>query len=142
MRTRTLFIIKPDAVERRLVRDIVDRIKSAGFRIVRSDLRIAGRELVEQHYQEHKGKDFFDALVDSMAGHPVVAGIVEAENAVTRLRELIGPYEPRIPGTIRGDYAIDRRRNSIHASADAEAVTREIALWYPNTSLWISRQPG
>jgi nucleoside-diphosphate kinase len=131
----SLFIIKPDAVKRRLVGAILQRIESAGFEVTRLKKTTADTERVVEHYGEHIGKEFFNDLVSSMAGEGVVVGTVRYRTSpnltIEKFRTLIGPYAERVPGTIRGDFAISERANSIHGSSHGTAASKEIALWFP-----------
>ena len=132
MSDRTLVICKPDAVERRLVGEIVARLDRKGLRI--SDLRMItiGKELAERHYAEHQGKPFYDDLVGFITRGPAVVRIVEGPDAWQVVRTLMGATNPRqaAPGTIRGDLAIELTENLVHGSDSAESAEREIALFF------------
>ena len=132
MPDRTLVICKPDAVERRLVGEIVARLERKGLRI--SDLRMItiGKELAERHYAEHQGKPFYDDLVGFITRGPAVVMIVEGPDAWQVVRTLMGATNPRqaAPGTIRGDLAIELTENLVHGSDSAESAEREIALFF------------
>jgi nucleoside-diphosphate kinase len=132
MSDRTLVICKPDAVERRLVGEIVTRLERKGLRI--SDLRmvIISKELAERHYAEHQGKPFYDDLVGFITRGPAVVMIVEGPDAWQVVRTLMGATNPRqaTPGTIRGDLAIELTENLVHGSDSAESAEREIALFF------------
>ena len=132
MSDRTLVICKPDAVERRLVGEIVTRLERKGLRI--SDLRMVtiSKELAEHHYAEHQGKPFYDDLVGFITRGPAVVMIVEGPDAWQVVRTLMGATNPRqaIPGTIRGDLAIELTENLVHGSDSAESAEREIALFF------------
>ncbi len=132
MSDRTLVICKPDAVERRLVGEIVARLERKGLRI--SDLRMVtiGKELAERHYAEHQGKPFYDDLVGFITRGPAVVMIVEGPDAWQVVRTLMGATNPRqaAPGTIRGDLAIELTENLVHGSDSAESAEREIALFF------------
>ena len=129
---RTLVICKPDAVERRLVGEIVTRLERKGLRI--SDLRMVtiSKELAERHYAEHQGKPFYDDLVGFITRGPAVVMIVEGPDAWQVVRTLMGATNPRqaTPGTIRGDLAIELTENLVHGSDSAESAEREIALFF------------
>jgi nucleoside-diphosphate kinase len=132
MSDRTLVICKPDAVERGLVGEIVARLERKGLRI--SDLRMAtiSKELAERHYAEHQGKPFYDDLVGFITRGPAVVMIVEGPDAWQIVRTLMGATNPRqaVPGTIRGDLAIELTENLVHGSDSAESAEREIALFF------------
>jgi nucleoside-diphosphate kinase len=129
---KTLILIKPDARKRGIEDTIILRFTRKGFKIVKTILFKPSRDLVEEHYIEHKGKEFFNDLVDSLADKYVHAMILERENAVVEARKLIGATKPelQVPGTIRGDFALNLRENSVHGSDSIEAANREIELWF------------
>jgi len=133
MMERTLVIIKPDGVERRLVGEIISRFESRGFTISALKMLRPTRELAEKHYACHKGKDFYEPLLDFITSGSVVALVLEAENAVELARKTIGALDPAeaAPGTIRGDFTVDTRRNLVHGSDSPETAAKEIALWFP-----------
>jgi nucleoside-diphosphate kinase len=134
---RTLILIKPDAVERALVGDILSRIESRGFRVVAGKLLRVSRDLGERHYDEHREKPFFGELVEFITSAPTWALIVEGEGAVATLRKTIGATDPANaePGTIRGDLATSMPNNLVHGSDSAESADREIALWFSDDEL-------
>jgi nucleoside-diphosphate kinase len=127
---------KPDAVERGLVGEIVSRIERKGFTLVAAELRSVGRELAEEHYDEHRDKPFFGELVDFLTRSPVFAMVVEgpADNTFSLLRKMVGAtkVDDAEPGTIRGDYATITTENLVHASDGHESAIREIKLWFPD----------
>lgn len=131
---RTLVIVKPDAMKRRLLGVIINRMEINDFKI-RALKMTSDRHLIEEHYAEHREKPFYRDLVESMLAYPVVAMVVSHTNhpdtTVSIMRSFIGPYKNRVVGTIRGDYAISDRENSIHASDSDESAKREIDLWFP-----------
>jgi nucleoside-diphosphate kinase len=134
---RTLILIKPDAVERALVGDILSRIESRGFRVVAGKLLRVSRDLGERHYDEHREKPFFGELVEFITSAPTWALIVEGEGVVATLRKTIGATDPANaePGTIRGDLATSMPNNLVHGSDSAESADREIALWFSDDEL-------
>ncbi|MHC1610185.1 MAG: nucleoside-diphosphate kinase [Candidatus Methanospirareceae archaeon] len=134
---RTFLMIKPGNVERGLVGEIIGRFEKKGLRIVALKLEHPSRELMEKHYEEHRGKDFFEDLISYATSGPVVSLVVEGEDAINVARRIAGATDPKEaePGTIRGDYALDVQRNVIHASDSKEAAEREIALHFHNSSL-------
>jgi nucleoside-diphosphate kinase len=129
---RTLVLVKPDAVARRLIGEVVARIERKGLDITAMQLRTLDRETAGQHYGEHEGKAFFDELVSFITSGPVVAMQVEGEQAVTAVRTLIGPTDPvkAQPGTIRGDFALDIGQNLVHGSDSVESGERELKLFF------------
>ena len=137
MTERTVILIKPDAVQRLLIGKIVDRYEARGLRIVGMKLMHADRALAEQHYAEHQGKPFFGGLVDFITSSPLVAMCVQGPNAIANCREINGKTKPweALPGTIRGDFALDTGRNLVHASDSAESAAREVALWFKPAEL-------
>ena len=129
---RSLILIKPDAVRRRLVGEIVRRIEARGFEIRQARLVTASRELGEEHYAEHREKPFFGDLVEFITSGPTWALVVEGEGAIATMRSTIGATDPAkaAPGTIRGDLAVSMPDNLVHGSDSPESAAREIALWF------------
>jgi len=129
---RTFIMIKPDGVERRLIGKIISRIEDKGFNLQNAKLFMPPRELVEEHYQEHSGKDFYNELVDFVSGGYVMALIVQGENVTQVMRLLIGDKNPcnATPGSIRGDYASSTTYNIIHGSDSTQSAEKEIRLWF------------
>lgn len=137
MSQRTLVLLKPDAVRRGLIGEIVGRIESkAGWTVAAMELRTLGRPLLEQHYGEHVGKPFYPPLMDFMTSGPSVVMVVEGERVIEGLRALAGPTDPiaAAPGSIRGDFGTIVRENLIHASDSEESAEREIKLFFPEAS--------
>ncbi|WP_030547253.1 nucleoside-diphosphate kinase [Streptomyces albus] len=134
MSQRTLVILKPDAVRRNLIGEIIGRIeRKAGWRISALELRELSREVLEQHYGEHVGKPFYEPLVEFMSSGPVVVLAVEGERVIEGVRALAGPTDPIAagPGSIRGDFGTIVRENLIHASDSEESAEREFKLFFP-----------
>jgi nucleoside-diphosphate kinase len=134
MSQRTLVLLKPDAVRRGLIGEIVGRIeRKAGWRILALELRTLERGTLELHYAEHVGKPFYEPLVEFMAGGPSVALVVEGERVIEGLRALSGPTDPiaAAPGSIRGDFGTIVRENLVHASDSPESADREIKIFFP-----------
>ena len=129
---RTLVICKPDAVERRLVGEIVSRLERKGLRITEMRMETISKETAGQHYGEHQGKPFYDDLVAFITRGPAVMMVVEGPEAFSVVRTLMGTTNPRqaAPGTIRGDLAIELTENLVHGSDSAESAAREIALFF------------
>jgi len=129
---RTLILIKPDAVRRRLAGDILQRIESRGFTVVAGKLLTVTRELGEEHYGEHREKPFFGELVEFITSGPTWALLVEGEGVIATMRKTIGATDPANaePGTIRGDLASSMPDNLVHGSDSPESAQREVALWF------------
>jgi nucleoside-diphosphate kinase len=130
---RTLLLIKPDGVERRLIGEVISRIERKGLTIAALQLRQIGEELAGRHYAEHEGKPFFESLLQFITSGPVVAAIVEGPRAIAAVRQLAGgtdPVEQATPGTIRGDFGLETQFNLVHGSDSADSAEREIALWF------------
>ena len=135
MSERTLVLVKPDTVERKLVGEIISRIERKGLVLVALELRAVDRELATQHYAEHDGKPFFGDLVEFITSGPVVAAVVEGPRAIAAWRQVAGgtdPVEKATPGSIRGDFGLETQSNLVHGSDSAESAEREIKLWFPN----------
>jgi len=135
MSDRTLFLCKPDAVERGLVGEIVGRLERRGLTIVAMDLRHIDVELATLHYAEHDGKPFFDELVTFITRGPLVAMVVTGGPDTWQVvRTVMGSTNPRdaAPGTIRGDLALETAENLVHGSDGPESAEREIALFFPD----------
>ena len=133
MTERTLLLIKPDGVERRLVGEIIGRIERKGLTVAALELRIVTDELASRHYAEHDGKPFFGSLLEFITSGPLVAAIIEGPRAVTALRQIVGgtdPVEKAAPGTIRGDFGLETQFNLVHGSDSPESAEREIGLWF------------
>ena len=132
---RTLFLCKPDAVERGLVGEIIRRIEAKGLHIVAMDLRTIDEDLAGRHYEEHRDKPFFGELVSFITRGPLVAMVVEGGPDTWKVvRGVMGVTNPReaAPGTIRGDLALETGENLVHGSDGPESAEREIALFFPN----------
>lgn len=129
---KTLALIKPGILQRRIVGEIVSRIERKGFKITAMKIFRFTEELAEEHYAEHKGKYFFSQLIEYMTSAPCIAMILERENAVAAMRKMAGPTSPdeALPGTIRGDYGMETRKNILHASDSIESAKREIDLFF------------
>ncbi|WP_098468438.1 nucleoside-diphosphate kinase [Serinibacter salmoneus] len=133
---RSLVLLKPDAVARRLTGEVLRRIEAKGYTITALQMRTADEALLAEHYAEHVGKPFYPPLVEFMSSGPLVALIVEGYRVIEGIRTLIGATDPTAaaPGSIRGDLAGDTgekvQRNLVHASDSPESAEREIALWF------------
>ena len=137
MLERTLLNIKPDAVERNLIGEIIRRVEQKGYRIVAIDKLKLSRDEVEAFYEIHKGKPFFDELVGFISSGPCVPMIVEGENVIEGIRELIGATDPAdaADGTVRKDFAKSITQNSVHASDAPETAKDEIAFFFGRRQL-------
>jgi nucleoside-diphosphate kinase len=131
---RTLVLIKPDAVRRGLIGEIVGRLERKGFTILGMQLRTLDVEIASRHYAEHDGKPFFGELVEFITGGPLVALAVEGHRAVEAVRTLMGVTDPiaSTPGSIRGDFALEIGQNLVHGSDSPEAAARELGLFFPD----------
>lgn len=129
----TLVLIKPGGVERNLIGEICRRIEARNLKIVGLKLMRAERATVEEHYGEHRGKGFFDDVVNYLSSGSVVALAVQGVNATKAIRTMMGATNPveATPGTIRGDFALTIDDNLTHSSSDPEAAERELKLWFP-----------
>jgi nucleoside-diphosphate kinase len=133
---RTLVLVKPDAMERRLAGEIVSRLERRGLELLAARLLTVDRPLAEKHYAEHTEKPFFGELVEFITSGPTLALVVEGEGAIKVVRTTMGATNPAdaAPGTIRGDFSLSMPDNLVHGSDSAESAEREIALWFPDES--------
>ncbi|GAB3530994.1 nucleoside-diphosphate kinase [Photobacterium alginatilyticum] len=129
---RTFSIVKPDAVKRNLIGAIYQRFENAGLKIVAAKMVRLNAEKAQGFYAEHEGKPFFDDLVAFMTSGPVLVQVLEGEDAIVRYRELMGKTNPEEAacGTIRSDFALSLRHNSVHGSDSPESAAREIAYFF------------
>ena len=136
-RERTLFLVKPDAVQRGLAGEIIKRLESRGLKLVGLKLMQVSRAAAEKHYGEHKGKPFFDGLVDFITSAPVVAAVLEGTNAIEVVRATNGLTNPlkAAPGTIRADFGLEMGRNLVHASDSPASAAREIKIFFKPSEL-------
>jgi nucleoside-diphosphate kinase len=135
---RTLILAKPDAVVRGLVGEILARFERRGYSILGLKLMQVTDELAKRHYAEHEGKGFFQGLVDYITGSPVVAMVIEGEDAVEGCRSTIGATNPikAAPGSIRGDYGQTIGRNLVHGSDSPESAQREVPIFFRDDELF------
>ena len=134
MTERTLVLVKPDGVERRLIGDVINRIERKGLNIVALELKLVDEKLASAHYAEHAEKPFFGSLLEFITSGPVVAAVLEGPRAIAAFRQLAGgtdPVEKATPGTIRGDLGLETQFNLVHGSDSPESAEREIGLWFP-----------
>jgi nucleoside-diphosphate kinase len=133
---RTLVLLKPDAVRRGLVGRLIDRYESRGLTIVAMEQRTIDEAQADRHYAEHVERDFYPPLRAFVTSGPMVALVLEGDEAVEVVRGINGATDGRkaAPGTIRGDYSLSNRENLVHGSDSPESADREIALWFPGLS--------
>lgn len=132
---RTLVLIKPDGVQRRLVGEVIRRIERKGLTLVAMELKNVSDDLARRHYAEHEGKGFFSSLLEFITSGSVVAAVVEGPRAVAAFRQIAGgtdPVEKAAPGSIRADFALETQNNLVHGSDSPESAEREIKLWFPD----------
>ncbi len=132
MTERTLVLVKPDGVQRLLVGRILGRFEERGLKIVGLKLVAVDRVLAEAHYAVHRERPFFEGLVAFITSSPLVAVALEGPNAIAMVRAMVGATRPHeaVPGTIRGDLAMETAQNLVHASDGAETAAAELALWF------------
>ncbi|MBA3936933.1 MAG: nucleoside-diphosphate kinase [Planctomycetes bacterium] len=130
---RTFVILKPDAVQRGLTGEILARLERKGLQLVGMKFMKATETQAAKHYEEHKEKPFFKSLVQFFTSSPLVALVLDGDEAITVVRTLVGSTDGRKapPGTIRGDFGISRSNNLVHASDSPESAVRELAIWFP-----------
>jgi nucleoside-diphosphate kinase len=131
---RTLILVKPDAFARNLTGKIVSRFERKGLSLVALQLMTISRDLAQRHYAEHEDKPFFGELVDFITSGPLVAMVLEGEQAIVAARQVIGATNPleAATGSIRGDYAVAVGQNMVHGSDSPESSAREVGLFFPN----------
>ena len=134
MTERTLVLIKPDAVRRGLIGEVIGRFERKGLTVDAMVLRRMDAALADEHYAEHLEKPFYPPLKEFMTGGPLVAMVVSGDQAVEVVRALTGATDGRkaAPGTVRGDLSLSNRENLVHASDSPDSAKREIALWFPD----------
>ncbi|MFQ6327369.1 nucleoside-diphosphate kinase [Nocardia sp. CWNU-33] len=134
MTEQTLVLIKPDGVARGLVGEVLARIERKGLKIAALELKQVSEEVARGHYAEHAEKPFFGSLIEFITSGPVVAAILEGPRAIAAFRQIAGgtdPVEKAVPGSIRGDLALETQENLVHGSDSPESAKREITLWFP-----------
>jgi nucleoside-diphosphate kinase len=134
MSERTLVLLKPDTVRRGLVGEVTSRFEVKGLSIVRMELRTIDGELADRHYAEHVERDFYPPLREFVTGGPLVAMVLEGDEAIAVVRAIAGATDGRkaAPGTIRGDFSLSNRENLVHGSDSPESAERELAIWFPD----------
>ncbi|GAA0590428.1 nucleoside-diphosphate kinase [Kribbella sandramycini] len=134
MSQRTLVLLKPDTVRRGLVGEVLGRFEAKGLSIVALDFRTIDADTADQHYAEHVERDFYPPLRDFVTSGPLVALVLEGDEAIEVVRALNGATDGRkaAPGTIRGDLSLSNRENLVHGSDSPESADREIKIWFPD----------
>ncbi len=134
---RTFIALKPDAVQRGLIGEVIARIERKGFKLIGLKMMQVTKAMAEEHYGEHSTKPFFGGLVDFITSSPIVAMAWEGDNVVSTLRTLMGATNPKdsAPGTIRGDFAVDMGRNIIHGSDSPASAERELKIFFDASDL-------
>src|SRR3954470_1434182 len=134
---RTLALLKPDCVQRRLMGRVISRFEGKGLNIIAMKMMRVTPDLAKQHYAEHVKKDWYPALEGFITGGPIVAAIVDGLEAIRVVREMLGATSglKASPGTIRGDYSSSRQMNLVHASDGPEAAVREISLYFKSEEI-------
>ena len=134
MSQRTLVLLKPDTVRRGLVGEVLSRFEAKGLTIVAMEHRTITGDLADKHYAEHVERDFYPPLRAFVTSGPMLAGVLEGDEAVEVVRAINGATDGRkaAPGTIRGDLSLSNRENLVHGSDSPESAEREIALWFPD----------
>lgn len=131
---RTLVLLKPDAVRRGLVGAILQRYEDRGLRVVRLEMRSIDGDVADKHYAEHVERDFYPPLREFVTSGPLVAMVLEGDQAIEVVRGINGATDGRkaAPGTVRGDYSLSNRENLVHGSDSWESAEREIGIWFPD----------
>ncbi len=141
-REQTFLMVKPDGVQRGLVGNVISRLENKGFKLVAMKMLLIDKDLAARHYGEHKGKPFYDGLIEFITSAPVVAMVWEGDDVVAMVRSLIGATDPRKaePGSIRGDLAVFMGKNIVHGSDSLESAEREIALFFTDSEICSYKQ--
>ncbi|HID06940.1 MAG TPA: nucleoside-diphosphate kinase [Armatimonadetes bacterium] len=131
-------MIKPDGIQRALVGEVISRLERKGLKLVGMKMLWLSREIAEEHYAVHRGKSFFEDLINFVTAGPVVAMVWEGENAIALVRNIMGALEPTeaTPGSIRGDFALTKTMNIIHGADSPEMAEREIKLFFDENELF------
>ncbi|WP_406657031.1 nucleoside-diphosphate kinase [Methanolobus sp. ZRKC2] len=134
---QTYIMIKPDAVQRGLIGEIVARIEKRGLKIAAMRMNVMSEESAKEHYKEHSEKPFFGSLIDYVTSGPSVSMVVEGKDSIAIMRAVNGATNPvdALPGTIRGDFAIETGRNVVHASDSPESASREISIHFKESEI-------
>jgi nucleoside-diphosphate kinase len=133
MPQRTLILVKPDGVRRNIIGDVISRIERKGLKVIALEMRTIEAETAHSHYAEHAERSFFGELVDFITSGPLVALVAEGDRAIEAFRSLAGATDPvkALPGTIRGDYALQVAQNIVHGSDSPDSAEREIKIFFP-----------
>jgi nucleoside-diphosphate kinase len=134
---KSLVLVKPDGVQRGLIGEVISRLEQRGLRLVAAKFVAVSRSLAEEHYAIHKGKPFYEGLLDYITAAPVMAMVWEGPNAVAAIRQTMGATRPweAAPGTVRHDFALEVGRNITHASDTPENGEKEAALWFKTNEI-------
>ncbi|MDP2218244.1 MAG: nucleoside-diphosphate kinase [Methanolobus sp.] len=134
---QTYIMIKPDGVQRGLIGEIISRIEKRGLKVTAMRLNVMSSESAKEHYKEHAEKPFFASLIEYVTSGPSVSMVVEGKNSIAIMRAVNGATNPvnALPGTIRGDFAIETGRNVVHASDSPESAKREISIHFKDTEI-------
>ena len=134
---KTLILVKPDGVQRGLVGDILSRFEHKGLKVIALKMLQVTKEMAENHYGEHQGKPFFGGLIEFITAAPLVAIVVEGNNAISVIRKMVGSTNPQdaAPGTIRHDFGMHMGRNLIHASDSTKSAEKEIGLFFDKNQI-------
>ena len=134
---RTLVLVKPDGVQRGLIGEVIGRLEHRGLRLVAAKFIQVSQELAETHYAIHKGKPFYNGLIEYISSAPVMAMVWDGPNSVAAIRQTMGATRPTeaAPGSIRHDFALEVSRNLTHASDSVENGEKEVALWFSPAEL-------
>jgi len=137
MTERTLVFVKPDGVQRNLTGEIIGRFERGGMKIIALKMMTMSREFAEKHYEAHRGKPFYSELIKHITSGPIIAMVLEGEDAIKQVRGIMGATSPADaePGTIRGDLGIATELNLVHGSDSAEAAQAEIAHFFTEDEL-------
>ncbi len=131
-------MLKPGVLQRRIVGEVLSRFERKGLNIIALKMLSMSKTMVETHYKEHQGKNFYQKLVDYTLSGPVIAAVIEGNEAISVIRRLVGPTnldDSQQPGTIRGDFAAQTRLNIVHASDSPESASREIGLFFKDEEI-------
>jgi len=129
---KTFIILKPDAVQRGLIGEIISRFEARGLKMVAMKMIHVSKDLASEHYAVHAERPFYNSLIEYITSSPVVAMVLEGTDAIVSVRNTVGATKPAeaAPGTIRGDFGLEIGRNLVHASDGADTAKTEIALWF------------
>ncbi|MBM3119996.1 MAG: nucleoside-diphosphate kinase [Chloroflexi bacterium] len=135
---RSLVLIKPDAIQRGLAGIIISRLEKRGLKIVAMKMLQMDKALAQRHYAIHRGKDFFNDLVEFITSGPIIAAVFEGEKAIEAIRQTMGATDPlkAAPGSIRGDFGLDIQCNLVHGSDSAESAEKEISLFFSSEEIF------